>query len=397
MKSEKVICVAGKNLIAVEGLKYCLNNHSDKNICFLPHSLDDGIDNWQPSFKKFGLKNNIKEVTLEEIYKLENLIFFSLEYADLISTQRFNSNELFNIHFSLLPKYKGMYTSAHPLLNGEKESGVTIHKIDDGIDTGDIICQIKFGIDLTDTAESLYKKYLHYSIKLFKENADNLINKNYISHPQNSSNSSYYSKKSIIYNDLIIDFKKTAFEIHNQFRAFTFRNYQLPKYENWNIIESIITKQKSNLKAGMKVSEDTSSFTIATIDYDLKLIKDYYPLLWQSSRKNDLGNLNLSLKNISNVDLKNKQGWNAIIIACYNGSFETTVKLIEEGANPNSCNFKGTSALMYSFDFYTRSKNLEIFKFLLECNADRYLKDYKNKSLLDYIKERGFNELEIYF
>ena len=39
-----------------------------------------------------------------------------------------------------------MFTSALPLINGEKETGVTLHKIDAGIDTGDIIDQIKFQI-----------------------------------------------------------------------------------------------------------------------------------------------------------------------------------------------------------------------------------------------------------
>ena len=58
---------------------------------------------------------------------------------EIIKTKNFKSNKLFNLHFSLLPSYKGMHTSAFPILNGEKYSGVTIHKIDNGIDTGDII------------------------------------------------------------------------------------------------------------------------------------------------------------------------------------------------------------------------------------------------------------------
>ena len=48
-----------------------------------------------------------------------------------------------------------MYTSYWPIKNGEKKSGVTLHKIDSGIDTGDIISQLSFDID-EDTLFSLY-------------------------------------------------------------------------------------------------------------------------------------------------------------------------------------------------------------------------------------------------
>ena len=293
----------------------------------------------------------------------------------------------------MLPKYKGMYTSAHPLLNGDPESGVTIHKIDNGIDTGEIIFQRKFSIDIEDTAESLYFKYLDNGIKLFTENADNLINKKYTSFKQNAYMSSYFSKDSIDYKNLKINFKKTAFEIHNQFRAFNFRNYQLPKFENWNIIKTKITNEKSIYKPGTIIIEDKQSFLIATVVYDLELKKDYYPLLWESARNNNLENLIVALKNIEMVDLRNNKGWNALVIACYEGSYEAVIALIEAGANPSTTNYKGTSALMYAFDFYTRSSDLTIFKYLLNSGADKSSKDYKNKSLVDYLQERSYEEL----
>ena len=58
--------------------------------------------------------------------------------------KNFLNARLYNIHFSYLPAYKGMFTSALPIKNGEVDSGVTLHKIESGIDTGDIIDQIKF-------------------------------------------------------------------------------------------------------------------------------------------------------------------------------------------------------------------------------------------------------------
>ena len=202
MFNSKTICIAGKNIIAIKGLEFCLANHSDKEILFLPNRLDDGEDRWQKSFKRYGTMNNVRQVSLEDLFPIEDLIFISLEYADLISTRKFKTDELFNIHFSLLPKYKGMYTSANPLINGEVQSGVTIHRIDDGIDTGDIVDQIAFEVSIEDTARSLYFKYLRHSVYIFIKNADAIINNRYKTRPQPCVDSSYYAKSSINYNNL---------------------------------------------------------------------------------------------------------------------------------------------------------------------------------------------------
>ena len=80
------------------------------------------------------------------IYINKNLIFISIEYENIINTNKFLSTELFNFHFSLLPKFRGCHTNFYQIYFGEKKSGVTLHKIDNGIDTGAIIS--KFNIKL---------------------------------------------------------------------------------------------------------------------------------------------------------------------------------------------------------------------------------------------------------
>ena len=108
------ICIAGKNSIAVEGLKYVLAKESisKENLLILPGPEDSGIDDWQPSLLKFAQDNKLNITTLEELYKIDDLIFLSLEYSQLIKPHLFNSDALFNVHFSLLPAYKGMYIQA---------------------------------------------------------------------------------------------------------------------------------------------------------------------------------------------------------------------------------------------------------------------------------------------
>ena len=123
------ICIAGKNRCSIDALRILIKKKfSKKKIFALPNSSDDGQDNWQPSFKKYAIKNKIKIVTLNKLYKIRKLIFFSLEYEKIINVDKFKSKELFNYHFSLLPKYRGCHTNFLQIYYGEKYSGVTLHK-----------------------------------------------------------------------------------------------------------------------------------------------------------------------------------------------------------------------------------------------------------------------------
>ena len=68
--------------------------------------------------------------------------------------------QILNIHPSLLPKYKGLNTHKRVLENQERETGCTVHLVDDGIDTGAIIEQKKVAVASDDTPESLNKKVI---------------------------------------------------------------------------------------------------------------------------------------------------------------------------------------------------------------------------------------------
>lgn len=258
-------CIAGKNNISVNALDYLINelHFSKENIFVVINKTDSGVNLWQKSLKKYALDNNIKIKTLEDCYDIKDLIFLSLEFDRIIKTEFFKTKKMYNIHFSLLPAYKGMYTSALPIINGEKYSGVTLHKIDNGIDTGDIIDQIKFEIDLNDTARDLYLKYIENSFILFQKNIKNILEGNFISTSQQAIGSSYYSKKAIDYSNLKFDYKKTSFEIYNQLRAFIFPEYQLPTIDNEEIFKVELTNTKGDF---CNIIKKESFYEITGID-----------------------------------------------------------------------------------------------------------------------------------
>ncbi|PIE44835.1 MAG: phosphoribosylglycinamide formyltransferase [Gammaproteobacteria bacterium] len=88
--------------------------------------------------------------------------YLSIIHADVIAQFK---RKIINIHPALLPKFggAGMYgIRVHQavIAAGESQSGCTVHYVDDGIDTGDIIAQRKVNVTPDDTADSLQQKVL---------------------------------------------------------------------------------------------------------------------------------------------------------------------------------------------------------------------------------------------
>lgn len=70
-----------------------------------------------------------------------------------------------NVHFSLLPKYRGAAPVQHAILNGERETGVSIFKLDEGLDTGPIFAQLKYEIPRMATTKLVLQELARLSIK----------------------------------------------------------------------------------------------------------------------------------------------------------------------------------------------------------------------------------------
>ena len=123
-------------------------------------------------------KEKILITNLNKLYK-KTYIFFSLEYENILDIKKFKSNKLFNLHFSILPKYRGCHTNYYQILYGERKSGVTLHEIDRGIDTGKIIDKQVFKVDINATSYNNYLKLLEKSVTLFKKNIKKILEDTY--------------------------------------------------------------------------------------------------------------------------------------------------------------------------------------------------------------------------
>ena len=240
------ICIAGKNECSINAVKILTKYKiSKKDIFILPNTSDNGQDSWQPSLKKFARKNKFKVVTINKLYAINELVLFSLEYEKIIDVDKFKSKKLFNLHFSLLPKYRGCHTNFLQIYYGEKYSGVTLHKINKRIDAGDIIDQKKFEIKLNDTAYDNYFRLMKCSVILFKKNINNILNSNYTLKKQNLSNGKYYKRSSVNYKKILnLNMKKPSLKLHNKIRSLIFPPYQIPVVNGLQVKKSLYKNNK---------------------------------------------------------------------------------------------------------------------------------------------------------
>ena len=123
-----------------------------------------------------------------------------------------------NVHFSLLPKYRGAAPIQWALINGETETGVTLFWLDEGMDTGPVFLQEKIAILPEDDAESLRNKLVLLGVQCL-ERAIALVEKGEIRRdPQaGESKKAFLLKKE----DGRIDWEKPAQMIWNQMRGMT--------------------------------------------------------------------------------------------------------------------------------------------------------------------------------
>jgi methionyl-tRNA formyltransferase len=112
-----------------------------------------------------------------------------------------------NFHYGLLPQCRGPQPILWHLLNNDKEAGVTLHKVDGGIDTGEIVMQEKTAIGDTDTYGVLQSKLGHLAAKPASNLLKILSFGSFVpSSPQDESKANYYEMPGV--KDLTIDWEK---------------------------------------------------------------------------------------------------------------------------------------------------------------------------------------------
>lgn len=218
-KSKVVFCGFGKLgkdcLVELQNKGYIISfilTHREKNI----ESVDTFAEKSNIPYSYVDLrKHNASE--LELIFHQASDLLISINYRYILEKKFFSRFKYaINLHGALLPKYRGRTPHVWSIINGEKYSGVTAHIIDEIVDAGDIVKQIKIKIEDEDTGFTLLEKFQKIYPELLID-ALSVLKFNGKLEVQNSSEASYFGKR--IPDMGYIDFYKEANEVINFVRA----------------------------------------------------------------------------------------------------------------------------------------------------------------------------------
>lgn len=174
------------------------------------------------------------DVVIEKIREVKPGLIISAHLRKILKKEIFSlgAKGAVNIHPSLLPKYRGLSPQHQAIMHGDRETGVTVHMIEDGVDTGDIVLQKKIIIDPGDYVIQLQSKMLAIYKTIVVEAIALLENDSFQPMKQDLAALSYFGplKK----RDREIDLSKTAAEAYNLIRAVSLP-YKGAFYENYTL------------------------------------------------------------------------------------------------------------------------------------------------------------------
>lgn len=230
--------------------------------------------------KKLALANNIEvyqpaKIKEEYQYIIDKQpdIIITCAYGQIIPEALLNYPKYgcINVHGSLLPKLRGGAPIHHAIINGEKETGITIMYMDKAMDSGDIISQKVLPILPEDNLDTLYEKMSLLGANLLQETLPDIIagKNNRIKQDEKLVTFGYNITKE----EEKINFNNSSLEIHNQIRGLSSipGAYCYLDEKRLKIYASTLTNDKSKDTPGTISKIDKTGIYLSTKDNLLKI------------------------------------------------------------------------------------------------------------------------------
>lgn len=223
----KAIVLAYHNM-GLAGLA-ALGRHGFDIAAVFTHEDDPEENCWFGSVKHWAEKQGIDCTTdavnsphwIEKLKRLQPDVLFSFYYRNMVRPEVLAIPRIgsFNLHGSLLPSYRGRCPVNWVLVNGEEETGVTLHYMVEKPDAGDIVGNRPVKIDFEDTARTLYDKLCEAAGRLLDELLPGMKKGKIPRIKQDLSRGSYYGGRKP--EDGRISWGESALHIYNLIRAVT--------------------------------------------------------------------------------------------------------------------------------------------------------------------------------
>ena len=218
----------------------------------------------------------------------------------LILTKDFMSIPKFgciNVHPSLLPRWRGAAPIQRSIEAGDELTGITIMKMDEGLDTGDIIYQEPIPIGDNDSSKDMHDKFITLGVDSLLLSLDSILENNFMLHPQDG-NLATYAKK-IKKDEAKINWDDSAKKIHKKVMAFN----------AWPVAETILSGERIRIH-----DSEYKNLSVNGIPGTIKSVSNQYIevftknglLLIKKLQKNNSKVLDSNIF-INSVDLKGKK------------------------------------------------------------------------------------------
>lgn len=219
----------GNNKLALETVKWLRDNketisalviHPEEKQKFAAEIIDAaGVGN-----DRIFLADELRdEVILEKIRRLDIDIGVSVLYGYILKKAQINlcKDGIVNLHTSYLPFNRGAFPNVWSIVE-RTPAGASLHYIDDQVDTGPIIAQIKVDVEPIDTGKTLYEKLEKAAFQLFTQTWPIVREKKSIAIKQSGNGSIHRVKDVEAIDKIDLDRKYTARELIDILRARTF-------------------------------------------------------------------------------------------------------------------------------------------------------------------------------
>lgn len=282
MKDIKIVFM-GTPSFAVPVLEKLIENYNVIMVVCQPDRAKDKKGNIiYPPVKELALKNNIEvyqplKLSSEFEYIIEKNpdIIITCAYGQILPSSLLDYPKYgcINVHGSLLPRLRGGAPIHHAIINGDKETGITIMYMDKKMDAGDIISQRSLEIKSTDNLDSIYSSLSILGSELLIETLPSIINgtNNRIKQNENEVTFGYNISKE----DELINFNDSAINIFNKVRGLCSIPGASCYYngKRLKIYEVEVTDKLSTDIPGKIVEVNKDSLVVTTKDYLIK-VKD---------------------------------------------------------------------------------------------------------------------------
>lgn len=182
-----------------------------------------------------------------------------------------------NVHASLLPKYRGGAPVHYSIINGEKETGVTIMEMIKKMDAGGIYAQKSLPITKQDDVGTMFEKLSALGKQLLLKTLPDILNGNLSPRPQDESKVTF--SPNITREQEAIDWNKTAEEIDNQVRGMRPWPIAFTTYEQtrWKLLNVEALAEKTTAEPGTIIKKDKKNLWIACGKQTVLAIKELQP------------------------------------------------------------------------------------------------------------------------